>query len=124
MHAFSVDQLKLAFGYELVSRIIGTDGAVTPEESVFIERASSPGALVGAGFVDGNGGFLPRYREAVAESLRQLPKLDVADRLDLVECIVEAAAIDGVFPAKEAEAIAHAARMLGLLTDEVASRLN
>lgn len=123
MESFTLDELKLAFAYQLVVRIVDSDGVMVPEESRFIERTFPPAALEKAGFVK-NGGFTPRFQEALGEALMALPDLDVSERLDLMETLWRAATVDGVFQGAEVEAVSHAGQLLGLTAAQVRSRID
>lgn len=123
MSGFTLDELKLAFGYDLAQRVAGSDGAVAPEESLAIERAFSPGILAASGFLNPTGTLTPRYHDALEEAAVAVPALPLSDRLDLAERIWRSAFADGVLTAAEAQALTDVARTLGLAPGDLAERL-
>lgn len=115
---FSLDELKLAFSYQLVNQILGSDGAVAPGEARFLAATFPPTLLERSGFVSSTGRFTPRWNEALGEALLRLPTLSVPERVQILDTFFRAATADDEFLGVEAEVMRRAARLLGLTDDE------
>lgn len=122
MGAFTPQDLKLAIGHHLASRLLARDGAVDPDESVFLERAFPPSALAARGFLRG-ALLTPRYHDAVEQGLRALPGMALDDRLDLAEALWRAVEVDGRLDPAEADGLAEALAALGLTRAQLDARL-
>src|SRR5688500_9996346 len=109
MDDFSLDELKLAFAYQLVHRILETDGSKVPIETRFVQKTFPADLLNRARFVQADGTYTPRYQEALGEALLRLPtELGTEERLGLIVTLWRAAVADGVFEDYEAASVAHA----------------
>ena len=115
---FSLDELKLAFSYQLVNQILGSDGTVVPEEARFLERTFPKLLLERSGFVDARGSFTKRWQDALGEALLQLPTRTVEERVAIIDTFFRAALADDAFEVAEAGIMKRAARLLGLQEHE------
>lgn len=121
---FTDDQLTVAFSFQLVHRIVGADGVVSPEEQALLDRLFPVARLQALGFADSAGGFTQAWHDALSEALLSLPtRLDEGQRLDLIKTLWDAAQADDHLHPDEAKAVEHAARLLGLPRDRVAAHL-
>jgi hypothetical protein len=115
-----LDQLKLAFSYHVVNQILGSDGEVVPAEAGFLARTYPPTLLEQSGFVGSDGRFTERWQHALGEALLELPTLDTAERIAIVDVLFHAALADERFDVAEAGVVLRAARLLGLREEQVA----
>lgn len=122
MDTFTPDELKLALGHHLTYRLLAGDGAVDPDESVFLERAFPRAELVARGFLRGEA-LTDRYRAAVEAGRGALPTLPEADRMDLLVTLWEAAEVDGRVDPSESEALDALLVELGLTRAQAEARL-
>lgn len=117
---FSLDELKLAFGWHIVNQILGADGRVDPVEARFLARTFPALLMERSGFVAADGAFTDRWHEALGEALLRLPTLSVAERVAMIDTFFRAAVVDDQFELAEAGVMHRAARLLGLREDQYA----
>jgi hypothetical protein len=109
----NLDELKLAFTWHAAMDLISVDDDVDPAEVAWITRRFTDRARA-AGLVDNDGRYLPRFHEAVVESLKVLPGLPRAEKVGLLEDLVAAVLADGVLAHSESERLKEIMEMLGL----------
>lgn len=117
-------RLQVAFAFHMTREVLEVDSVVHPQEVRFLERAFPEETLRELGFVDADGRPTPALAEAAEAALLELPeRLTLGEKLALLESLVEASAADGQLAAEEADALAAAARMLGIPADSWADHV-
>ena len=77
-----------------------------------------------SGFVDAQGAYTDRWRDALGEALVELPvRLTVDERLSILETFYQAAIADDDFQYIEGNILVRAARLLGLKPEQFTARL-
>ncbi len=110
-----IHRLQLAFTLHMAHQILGSDTQITSDEGRWFYGRFPHDMLRALGFVDADGGLNDAWEEARDEALVVLPEsLHEGDKLLIMEDLVGAAAADGVLCAEETDALAHAARILGV----------
>ncbi|HHO50716.1 MAG TPA: hypothetical protein ENK18_07525 [Deltaproteobacteria bacterium] len=111
----NLNALQLAFAYDMIQRIIGSDTVVDSVELSFLDDTFPPDLLRTCGFIDARGRLTEAFTEARAEALEALPAgLTQGQKLALLDLLIEAAASDGVLAAEEADLLSEAAALLSL----------
>ena len=111
----SLARLQLAFTLHMAHQVLGADADFVASEHRWFRERFPPEMLRELGFVDAAGGYTAAWEEARDVALLELPRaLHEADKLQIIEELVNAAASDGVLCAEESDALAHAARILGV----------
>ncbi len=107
--------LQLAFAYDMIQRVIGSDSVVESAELSFLHETFPPSMLRDCGFLDARGRLTEAFTAARDESLHALPAaLTQGQKLALLDLLIEAAASDGVLAAEEADLLSEAAELLEL----------
>jgi uncharacterized tellurite resistance protein B-like protein len=121
---FTTDELKLAFTYHISNQILESDGVVAPGEAAFLQAFFPAELFEASAFVDAEGRYTPRWQDALGEALLELPvRLDVDERLDLLETFYRAAISDGEQHYVEGTILVRAARLLGLKPSQFTARV-
>lgn len=111
----NLNALQLAFAYDMIQRIIGSDTVVDSVELSFLDRTFPPDLLRTCGFLDDRGRLTEAFSEARGEALDALPSaLTQGQKLALLDLLIEAAASDGVLAAEESDMLSEAAALLRL----------
>jgi len=118
MQSFTLDDLKLAFVYDLVHAIVTADDNVRDVEDEFLAGLCPPDRMAAAGFLNDLWQTTERYEQAFAEALEILPDRPLAERWVLLDGCLEACIIDDFLDPREAEFLRRAAILLGLSDDE------
>jgi uncharacterized tellurite resistance protein B-like protein len=112
---FDLLQLKLAFAYHIVQRIVGADEKLARGEIRFLEQRFPAALMRRAGFLSETGTFTEAFERATSEALVDLPvRLNADEKLSLLDLLFEATLADDEFHASEAKVLVHAARLLGV----------
>ncbi len=107
--------LQLAFTLHMADQILGADAEIADSERSWLHDRFPPEMLVATGFLDDHGNLTAAYEEARDEALVTLPEeLPASGKWQIMEDLVHAAAADGVLAATEADALGHAAQLLGV----------
>ena len=122
---FDLLQLKLAFAYHIVQRIIGADEKLARGEIRFLEQRFPTALLTRAGFLAPDGTFTEVFQRATSEALIALPvRLNKEEKLGLVDLLFEATLADDEFHVAEGKVLVHAARLLDLSSAELDAHLS
>jgi hypothetical protein len=122
--AHDIRLLQLAFTIHMAEQILGSDLDVVDEEAAWLHATFPPEMLRQTGLLGVDGHRTAAYEEARDVALLELPDaLSEGEKLAVMEVLVGAAAADGLLAAEEANALAHAARLLGVGDREWASHL-
>jgi uncharacterized tellurite resistance protein B-like protein len=122
---FDLLQLKLAFAYHIVQRIVGADDKLARGEVKFLEQRFPAALLARTGFLSPEGTFTEHFQRATSEALIALPsRLNKEEKLGMIDLLFEATLADDEFHASEGKVLVHAARLLDLTTDELDAHLS
>lgn len=117
-------RLQLAFTLHMADQILGSDAHIDDAERSWLHDRFPAAMLRETGFVDADGNLTGAYEEARDEALVALPEeLPASGKWQIMEDLVNAAAADGILAAEEAQAIAHAALLLGVSDDDWSQHL-
>lgn len=121
---FPLDQLKLAFTYHMVRRIVGADGDFKVAEEQWMNQLFPASDLESCGFLEGRS-FTPRFQEALQQAMAELPtRLDPPEKLELIETFLGATLADGTLQHTEGHVLLEAAQILGLSPAELDRHLD
>jgi uncharacterized tellurite resistance protein B-like protein len=118
MQPFTIDDLKLAFIYDLVRSIVTADDNVKDTEDAFLAGLCPPEHMRAAGFWNEMWQTTERYEHAFAEALEVLPDRPLAERWILLDGCLEACIVDEYLDPREADYLRRAAILLGLTDDQ------
>lgn len=118
MPAFTVDEMKLAFVYDLVRSIVTADGDVHDAEDRFLHSLCPPDRMFELGFWDGRWQTTNLYEDAFNQALDVLPKLHIVDKWSLLDACLSACLVDGALDPREATILRRAAILLGVSDHE------
>lgn len=122
---FDLLNLKLAFAYHVAQRIVGADDQLARGEVRFLEQRFPAELMRRAGFLSADGTFTELFQRATSEALIELPmRLNVAEKLGLIDLFLDATLADGEFHASEGVVLVHAARLLDLTTEALDAHLS
>lgn len=99
-----IDVMKLAFAWNAAIEVIMADGDVAGEEAAMVADRYASRAR-DAGLVDKDGHYTPLFKQALAEAPARLAKLPRADRIALLQDIVDVVLADGVIDLAEADRV-------------------
>lgn len=107
------DDMKLAFTWHVAQQVVAADGMITTEERSWLRvryaaRARSSGLMLP------DGKPTPAYDGVLADALKELPSLPRAERLELVDDILDTVVADGLVQPQELDRVREVAAMLGL----------
>lgn len=121
---FELVDLKLAFQYHLVLRIVTADDDVANNEDAYIAALCPPKRMIEAGFFDKAWQVTPVYQVALKHAQRALPKLPREERQALLSSCVTACLIDGRLHPAEVACLRQAAFELAFTIAEFDSYLD
>ncbi len=108
-------RLQVAFAYHMARQVLEVDDEFLAREQSFLDQAFSPRLMRDLGFFDAENRPTAALAETAELALIELPeRLTLGEKLSTMEQLVEASAADGVLRAEEVDALAAAARMLGV----------
>jgi len=108
-------RLQLAFTLHMADQIVSADADLADAERAWLHERFPPEMLAATGFLDDEGRLGQAYEEARDEALVTLPQeLPTSGKWQIMEDLVHAAAADGILAPAEADALGHAAAILGV----------
>jgi hypothetical protein len=110
----AVELQKLAFTWHMAREIVVADSETRDAELAWLDARCPPALLREVGFLD-DAGPTELFVDALGRAVVELPdRLTPGEKLALLEGLVDVTAADGVLAAEEMDALAAAARMLGV----------
>jgi uncharacterized tellurite resistance protein B-like protein len=125
MADYPIDQLKLAFAYQMVQEIVSADSEIDIAEMSYLDEVFPNSTLASCGFIDSDYKLTPRFHDAVRISRIELPRnLSLAQKLELVDTFLDASLSDADFHHREGHVLVNAALALGVTSAEFDQHLN
>ncbi len=122
---FDTLRLKLAFAYHIVQRIVGADERLARGEVRFLEQRFPAALLVKLGFLTAQGTFTELFQQATSEALLELPRrLTLEEKFGMIDLLLDAALADDEFHPSEGIVLEHAARLLGVASEDLDRHLS
>jgi len=110
-----LDQLRVAFTAFVAKLIVDADGIVDFGELKLMAQVFPDALLQKMGFLDENGGFTERYRNAYTQAIRVLPaRLEMEQKLELITVFHRTCMADGELIQAELLVLREAAEVLGI----------
>ena len=107
------DDMKLAFTWHIAQQVVAADGMITSEERSWLRVRYAVRARE-CGLMLPDGKPTPAYATVLADALNELPKLPRAERLELVDDVLDTVVADGLVQAQELDKVRDVGTMLGL----------
>lgn len=119
-----LNQLKVAFGLDILRKVAAADGRVDEREWALIDQAWPPGTLDRLGFIDAEGPT-DAWREAAVRARSELAgRLSEAEKLLLLGFFYTVCMADGALHPRELSEVHRAAEHLGVSVERLGAHLD
>lgn len=107
------DDMKLAFTWHVAQQVVAADGMITSEERSWLRVRYAVRARE-CGLMQPDGTPTAAYATVLADALKELPGLPRAERLELVDDVLDTVVADGLVQEQELNKMREIGALLGL----------